>query len=147
MNSKYILIYILIALLAASYILGYTPLLIPVLFLVISALTFAIYYKDKAAAIKGSWRTPEKTLHILSLIGGWPGALIAQQKFRHKTQKTSFRIVFWLTLIVNISAFCWLHTHEGSRLLHTSLVSVEKRVVNNSVDSMNVFSILFKTIQ
>jgi heme/copper-type cytochrome/quinol oxidase subunit 3 len=52
----------------------------------------------------------------LSLVGGWPGALVAQQKLRHKSQKQSFRIVFWITVLLNCAAFSWLFT--GYRALN-----------------------------
>ncbi|OEF23279.1 DUF1294 domain-containing protein [Vibrio rumoiensis] len=69
--------------------------------LIISLVTFVVYWKDKSAAKKGTWRTPEKTLHTLAFAGGWPGALMAQKIFRHKTSKTSFQIVFWIMVILN----------------------------------------------
>jgi len=81
---------------------------IPVGYLGFSLLTFIVYWVDKSAAQKGSWRTSENTLHILSLIGGWPGAMVAQQKLRHKTQKQPFRSIFWLTVIANIAGLLWL---------------------------------------
>ncbi len=86
-------------------------------YFVISIITFIMYAKDKSAAKKGKWRIPEKTLHLLSIIGGWPGALIAQQKLRHKSQKNSFRVLFWLTSILNISLFIWLNTVYGREIL------------------------------
>ncbi|SDC14046.1 Uncharacterized membrane protein YsdA, DUF1294 family [Sanguibacter gelidistatuariae] len=67
-----------------------------------SLLTFVVYAKDKAAARGRRWRTPESTLHLLSLLGGWPGALLAQQVLRHKTIKVSFRAVFWCTVVANL---------------------------------------------
>ncbi len=70
--------------------------------------TFLAYALDKSAARRNAWRVPEKTLHILSLAGGWPGALLAQQVFRHKTRKASFRAVFWLTVVVNVAWLVWL---------------------------------------
>ena len=44
-----------------------------------------------------SWRLarPEARLHLLELCGGWPGALVARQWLRHKTQKGSYRLRFW----------------------------------------------------
>ncbi len=72
-------------------------------YLLLSTLTFAIYAKDKKAAEQGKWRTPEKTLHLLSLLGGWPGAFLAQDKFRHKSKKRMFIAVLWLTVIANIT--------------------------------------------
>ncbi|MCH8541162.1 MAG: DUF1294 domain-containing protein [Opitutales bacterium] len=84
------------------------PLILMALYGVLSLVTFIAYALDKAAARKGSWRTPESTLHVLSLLGGWPGALVAQQKLRHKTRKQSFRLLFWLTVFLNCGIFLWL---------------------------------------
>lgn len=69
-----------------------------------SVLSFVFYGFDKYRAKKGGRRIPERTLHILALCGGWPGALAGQKTFRHKTQKTSFRIVFWACVFANVSA-------------------------------------------
>ena len=63
---------------------------------------------DKAAARQGRWRTPESTLHTLALVGGWPGALVAQRVFRHKTTKQPFRTIFWFTVVANCAALAWL---------------------------------------
>ncbi len=68
-----------------------------------SLMTYIMYWKDKRAAIGNQWRIPESTLHLCAVLGGWPGAMLAQQSFRHKTQKTRFRIVFWFTVAVNIT--------------------------------------------
>ena len=65
-------------------------------------LTFFIYSTDKNYAKEGSWRISEKTLHILSIIGGWTGALIAQNKLRHKSSKSSFQIIFLFTVLFNL---------------------------------------------
>lgn len=67
----------------------------------ISVLTFSVYALDKVAAQKGQRRVPEKTLHLLSLLGGWPGALFAQKQLRHKTQKKAFQLLFWATVVIN----------------------------------------------
>ena len=66
-----------------------------------------VYAADKSAARRHEWRTPERTLHLLALVGGWPGALVAQTVFRHKSRKTSFRIVFWTTVALNCGALAW----------------------------------------
>ena len=63
------------------------PAIVLFVYLAASALTFVVYAMDKSAAQQGAWRTQESTLHALSLIGGWPGALIAQQTLRHKSKK------------------------------------------------------------
>jgi len=80
-------------------------------------LTFVVYAQDKSAAKRGAWRTPESTLHFLALACGWPGALIAQETIRHKSKKQEFRLVFCLTVIINIGLFIWLHTPTGAAAL------------------------------
>jgi uncharacterized membrane protein YsdA (DUF1294 family) len=45
------------------------------------------------------WRVRETTLHFLELIGGWPGALLGQHYFQHKTRKTAFQIPFWAIVV------------------------------------------------
>ena len=75
-----------------------------------SLLTFIIYAIDKAAARAQRRRTPESTLHLLALAGGWPGALLAQKWLRHKSVKQPFRTVFWLTVVINVAGLvllCW----------------------------------------
>lgn len=75
---------------------------------VLSVVTVALYRSDKAAAEQGRRRTPESTLHLLALLGGWPGALVARQAFRHKTVKQPFRTIFWATVVANCAALGWL---------------------------------------
>lgn len=100
------------------------PPLILALYMVVSLLTFIMYAVDKSAAKKGAWRTQESTLHLLSLAGGWPGALVAQQKLRHKSKKQSFRSVFWLTVLLNCAVFVWLLTPTGADTLRALIASV-----------------------
>ena len=69
-----------------------------------SALAFVSYGADKSAAERHRWRVLESRLHLFALFGGWPGALVAQQVFRHKTRKASFRTMFWATVVVNCLA-------------------------------------------
>ncbi|MGA8010752.1 MAG: DUF1294 domain-containing protein [Thiomonas sp.] len=88
-------------------------------YLIASAVCFLAYAIDKAAAMNQSWRTAESTLHVLSLIGGWPGALLAQQAFRHKTVKPEFRTVFWATVILNVLGLVALSFPLGHDILPT----------------------------
>ncbi|MCF5709522.1 DUF1294 domain-containing protein [Pseudomonas syringae] len=77
-------------------------LMIPAIVLgVMSLLAFVLYRHDKLQAGQGGQRTPENVLHAVELLGGWPGALLAQQVFRHKTRKVSFQVVFWLIVLVH----------------------------------------------
>ena len=75
-------------------------------YLTMSLLVFFLYWRDKRQARAGGWRTPEKILHAVELLGGWPGAMLAQQVLRHKTRKLSFQAVFWL--IVLLHELFWL---------------------------------------
>ncbi|AMB59176.1 DUF1294 domain-containing protein [Microterricola viridarii] len=86
------------------------PLWILGVYLALSAITFVVYAIDKSAAQAGRWRVSENTLHALALLGGWPGAILAQQFLRHKTQKQSFRAVFWCTVWANVGVFVALTT-------------------------------------
>ena len=93
------------------------PALVPAVYLGLSILTFCIYAADKSAARNERRRTPEDTLHLLAVAGGWPGALVAQQLLRHKSKKQSFRTMFWITVVVNGAALAWLLSPSGARLL------------------------------
>ncbi len=73
-----------------------------------SAVTFAAYWADKRLAQRGGRRIPEKTLHGLALICGWPGALFAQRILRHKNRKVRFQIVFWLIVGLHVGLWAWL---------------------------------------
>jgi uncharacterized membrane protein YsdA (DUF1294 family) len=79
-----------------------------VVYLLMSVICFAAYALDKSAARRGERRTPESRLLLLGLLGGWPGAVLAQQWLRHKTVKQPFRSLFWLTVAVNLALFLWL---------------------------------------
>lgn len=105
---------------AVVYI-GHLPVPVLWLYLTASFITLMVYWKDKSAARKGEWRTPESTLHTLALFGGWPGALIAQTVLRHKSSKTSFRVVFFTTVFLNIVALLWTFTPMGSAMLNELL--------------------------
>ena len=69
---------------------------------VMSLICFIAYGFDKRRAVGGGRRVPERTLHTLAFLGGWPGAILGQRQFRHKTQKLSFLIVFWLIVLLHI---------------------------------------------
>ena len=71
---------------------------------VLNGVTFVTYAVDKSAAQRGAWRTSEKTLHLLALLGGWPAAWWAQQWMRHKSSKASFRMVYWCTVLLHSAA-------------------------------------------
>lgn len=81
-----------------------------------SVLCFIAYALDKSAARSASRRTPERTLLLLGLAGGWPGAVLAQQWLRHKSAKASFQAKFWVTVVLNSAAFVAGAAYLGGRL-------------------------------
>lgn len=64
---------------------------------------FVVYGIDKQRAANGSRRIPERTLHLLAFFGGWPGGVLAQRKFRHKTRKMPFLIAFWAVVVLHFA--------------------------------------------
>lgn len=75
---------------------------------IINVITYWMYAQDKEAAQQGNRRVPENTLHVLSFLGGWPAAWLAQQKLRHKTQKQPFRKIYFCTIVFNLLLIGWL---------------------------------------
>ena len=84
---------------------------------VLGIITYGMYAKDKAAAQSGDWRTPESTLHLLSALGGWVGAMVAQTYLRHKSQKPEFRIAYYLTVIINLAGLLFILAGGGLEVL------------------------------
>ena len=79
--------------------------LVATVYAVMSVVTFVVYWVDKRAAARDRRRVPEARLHLMELLGGWPGALVAQILVRHKSRKLSFQIVFWLIVILHAAAW------------------------------------------
>jgi uncharacterized membrane protein YsdA (DUF1294 family) len=75
-----------------------------VVLLVMSLATFVTYGWDKRQAKLQQQRVPEQKLHVLAMLGGWPGAFAGQQYFRHKTQKLGFLVITWLIAISHVLA-------------------------------------------
>lgn len=98
--------YLTIVTFTAIYLIGFVywpqPLWVIGFYLVASLICFWLYWADKRRARCGGWRISEGALLVWGFIGGWPGAILAQQMLRHKTQKRSFRQAFWATVIVNV---------------------------------------------
>lgn len=83
---------------------------------IMSMLAVLAYYSDKQSATRNAQRTPEQSLHLLALAGGWPGALIAQQLFRHKNRKASFQATFWCTVVLHTTAVAAWAARSGGLL-------------------------------
>lgn len=74
----------------------------------LSLMTFLVYALDKRSARDNRRRISERTLHLASLFGGWPGAALAQRLLRHKSQKAPFRRLYRLTVLANCSGLALL---------------------------------------
>lgn len=104
-----------VSILTAGVIWGGMPAFVLGLTAALSLVAFHLYGMDKSAARHGEERIAENTLHGMALLGGWPGALLAQSRFRHKWRKVAFLRVFWLTVVLNVSFIGWL-AYQGWRL-------------------------------
>lgn len=95
-------------LLAGGFWFGKLHYSVPAGYAILSVITYAMYAWDKRQAKNAGQRTRESTLQLMALIGGWPGALLAQNYIRHKSKKRSFRLMFCATVLFNIAALVWL---------------------------------------
>ncbi len=93
-------------------------------YVALGLITYMMYAKDKAAAQNNDWRTPESTLHLLSALGGWVGAMVAQTYLRHKSQKPEFRVAYYLTVVINMAGLLFILTGGGLAFLQGLLDSL-----------------------
>lgn len=100
---------------------GYSRIGIIYWYALTSVLCFGYYWKDKRRAKEGEWRIDETSLHLFELVGGWPGALLAQRLIRHKSRKSSYQMVFWLCVLTNITGLIWFHSQQGVAFLNSLL--------------------------
>ncbi len=118
------LVMFFVAFVVVSAFMGKIPIIVLGLYLGASIFAFAAYALDKSAAQNNQWRTKEGNLHLIGLIGGWPGALVAQRFLHHKSKKQSFQITFWVTVMLNCGVFIWVLTPEGSSSLSSILDTI-----------------------
>jgi uncharacterized membrane protein YsdA (DUF1294 family)/cold shock CspA family protein len=116
-KKAFIVSFIFLSAVGVATLLGYIPRLILYLYLIMSVITFIYYAWDKSSAKRSRSRIAEATLHNLSLFGGWPGALFAQQILRHKSFKKRFRLVFWMTVLLNLASLTYLISPYGNWIL------------------------------
>ena len=116
-TAKLLMVAAVYAVLAVLIFMGKLPTAVGLWYAGLGVLTFLFYWKDKRAAQQGGWRTPEKTLHLLSLLGGWPAAWLAQVYLRHKSQKTEFRVVYYVTAVGNLALLAYVAKNGWSDFL------------------------------
>jgi uncharacterized membrane protein YsdA (DUF1294 family)/cold shock CspA family protein len=105
--------FLFLAAITGAYVMNQFPQKLLFVYFCFSVITFFVYAFDKSKAQRGAWRIQESTLHMFALIGGWPGAAMAQQLLRHKSKKQKFRTVYWITVIINIGGLLWLYLSSG----------------------------------
>lgn len=111
------------SILAVAVFTGRLPFAILGLYFAGGMLAFLAYAIDKSAAQNNRWRIRERTLHVFGMVGGWPGALLAQKMFRHKSTKKEFQTGFWATVVFNCFALGWFLTANGATFLRNILGS------------------------
>lgn len=82
----------------------------------VSAASYTSYAVDKRRARQQEWRISEAVLHVTELLGGWPGAFLAQRRLRHKVSKRGYQLAFWLIVLAyQFAAFDSLQNWQFSR--------------------------------
>ena len=115
MRKKHLLLGIgFYAVLILLAVMGKLSWLFIVWYILLGLITYLIYARDKLAAQRGRWRIPESTLHILSVLGGWVGAMIAQNYLRHKSKKSEFRMTYYATILINLAGLLFVLINKDS---------------------------------
>tara|TARA_Y100001956_G_C4119404_1_gene186588 strand:+ start:565 stop:1170 length:606 start_codon:yes stop_codon:yes gene_type:complete len=101
---------------ASVFLLNFPPIAL-VTAITFSTITYLVYAVDKQAQHTGGVQIPNIAFYVLNLCGGWPGALFAQSIMHHKYTNLDFRLLFWLSTLINVGFYCWTLTYEGSLAL------------------------------
>ena len=80
---------------------------------IVNLFGFLVMWWDKRQARLGNWRTPEKTIFMITLFGGGFGTIAGMYKFRHKTKKLKFTIGLPTILISEICLVVYLIVTGG----------------------------------
>jgi uncharacterized membrane protein YsdA (DUF1294 family)/cold shock CspA family protein len=119
-TMSYVVLATFVAAIAVVTLIGALSWWVAALYFAASLASYIAYAIDKSAAQTRQWRVSESALLGLGLLGGWPGSIVAQQRLRHKTQKTSFRQAFWGTVVLNILILGLLTTPLRERILEVA---------------------------
>lgn len=114
--SMAIVVWFLTVLLASIWVVKY-PAIVLLFYVFFSAITYSFYMFDSAAAKQNTLRVHHGILHTLSLVGGWPGALVAQCSYKVHYHNKIFAVLFWCTVGVNLLAYVWTFTDIGNAYL------------------------------
>ncbi len=98
----------ILALASLAPVLGRAPVTLTAVYLALAVLAIIAYWGDKHAAEAGNWRTSEKRLHAIDLLGGIVGGLLAQALLRHKTAKAGFATVTYAIAALHVAGLLLL---------------------------------------
>ena len=115
-TASYFAILLFFIVFAVAAIVWRVPGWVALAYVAVSVICFIAYAIDKSAAVAGRGRISESTLIFLGLVGGWPGAIIAQQLLRHKSVKAKFRSAFWGSVLLNVALFVGVSSPLFSKL-------------------------------
>ncbi len=76
-------------------------------FIIINLIGFFVMWLDKQKAKRGNWRIQEKTLFIITALGGGIGTIAGMYTFKHKIRKIGFVIGFPFITILEIITIIW----------------------------------------
>ena len=110
-----------VAALAGTVFIGQLQMNVLLAYAAMSGVAFIAYGLDKSAARAGKQRTQETTMHLIGLCCGWPGALLAQRMFWHKSRKREFQDTFWGTVVINVLLLMFLGSDTGNQMARTWL--------------------------
>ena len=81
--------------------------------IVMNLIGLAVMAMDKSKARHHVWRIPEKTLFLVSILGGSAGTLAGMYLFHHKTKHWYFVVGMPLILAAQLAAGVWLAGNSG----------------------------------
>jgi len=103
----------------------FAPAHIGIYLTLVSLVTVYAYRSDTQTAKQNGWRTPERTLHLFELAGGWIAAFFAQRFLNHKIAKKEYQDTFWsIAVIQNYASFDFIHDWHYTKVIADFIASL-----------------------
>ncbi|PJA46400.1 hypothetical protein CO174_00085 [Candidatus Uhrbacteria bacterium CG_4_9_14_3_um_filter_50_9] len=96
----------LLAVLAAWYLLDAEPIILGLIGVNVGTMIAMLI--DKIQASHGARRLSERSLYLMTFLGGSIGMLVSIWLFRHKSRKSSFQFVVGVLVILQLALLLWL---------------------------------------
>ena len=90
--------------------------------LAVNLVALVAFLVDKRQTRRGAHRLSERSLLVLSLLGGSLGAWLAMQLSQHKTHKRVFQMQFQSVLALQVAAMTALHFWPAKTMVLASMV-------------------------